>query len=117
MKASKTIKTAQLLFYLNALIWFVLGLVSWVSIGDHQAIPAYLRWTITLLMFGNASFMLFSGWGLGRGSRWLYLLALGVLAANIILTFTDQVGTLDWITLVIDLLLLGILITIRKKYL
>jgi hypothetical protein len=45
-----------------------------------------------------------------------YLFALAVLAVNVLLTFTDQVGALDWITLVIDLVLLGILIVARKQF-
>jgi len=68
-------------------------------------------------MFGNASAMCLAGWGLERRNRWFYAFALVVLGINIILTFTDQVGIYDWITLAIDLILLALLILVRKEYL
>jgi hypothetical protein len=40
-----------------------------------------------------------------------------VLIVNLVLTLTDQVGLLDWITLLIDLVLVGLLLANRKSYL
>jgi uncharacterized membrane protein YhaH (DUF805 family) len=50
---------------------------------------------------------------LGTGRRPFYYLALAVMAINIILTFTDQFGLLDFLTLVIDLAIVAILIAGR----
>lgn len=60
--------------------------------------------------------MIFSGWGIGRTQKGLYFLAIAVLIVNIILTITDEFGILDLVTLIIDLVLLGILLAIRNQY-
>jgi hypothetical protein len=33
-----------------------------------------------------------------------------------VLTFTDQVGALDWLTFAVDLVLLGILVVARRQF-
>ena len=67
-------------------------------------------------MLGNAAAFGLAGYGLGSGSRWAYLLALAVVALNLPLTLTDQVGLYDWITLGIDGLLLVLLLAARKEF-
>jgi hypothetical protein len=64
----------------------------------------------------------------GVGERWrdvciclhpqkTYEMALHTGSDGCILrTFTNQVGTLDWITLVIDILLLSVLVAPHKEY-
>ena len=100
---------------MNAAIWLVLGVVSVVRIGGDagQAVTAVV---VAILMFGNAGAMALSGALLGKRRLLFYLFALAVLAVNVVLTFTDQVGALDWITLAIDLVLVGILIVGRKQF-
>jgi hypothetical protein len=113
-KNFRLVKTAQALFYLNAVIWLVIGVVSLVRMAndspDHRVTAAI----VAVLMFGNAAAMLISGLGLGTRNKWLYFLAVAVIVVNIILTVTDQFGLLDFITLVIDVVLLGLLIVIRR---
>jgi hypothetical protein len=53
--------------------------------------------------------MLAAGMWLGRGRRAAYAFALAVLGANILLTFTDQFGIFDFITLVVDVVLVVLL--------
>lgn len=111
---SKT-KLAQGLFFLNALIWLGFGLYTlWGMAGRYPGhITVYI---IGILMLGNVGAMLLSGFLLGRQNNWFFYFAIFVLVINIILTVTDQFGFFDFITLVIDLVLLGILISIRKQY-
>jgi hypothetical protein len=111
----KAMRWAQGLFFLNAAIWLVFGIVSVVRIGGNagQAVTAVV---VAILMFGNAGAMALSGALLGKRRLLFYLFALAVLAVNVVLTFTDQVGALDWITLAIDLVLLGVLIVGRKQF-
>ena len=45
-----------------------------------------------------------------------FFIALIVLGVNIVLTVTDQVGLIDFITMLIDLAILGLLILDRAKY-
>ena len=112
----KAMRWAQGLFFLNAAIWLVFGIVSVVRIAGNagQGVTAVV---VAVLMFGNAGAMALSGVLLSKRRLLFYLFAMAVLAVNIILTFTDQVGAFDWITFAVDLVLLGILIVARKQFL
>jgi hypothetical protein len=112
----KALRWAQGLFFLNAAIWLVFGIVSAVRLAGNagQGMTAVV---VAVLMFGNAGAMALSGALLGKRRLLFYLFALAVLAVNIVLTFTDQVGALDWITFALDLVLVGILIVARKQFL
>jgi hypothetical protein len=111
----KAMRWAQGLFFLNAAIWLAFGVVSVVRIGGNagQGVTALV---VAILMFGNAGAMALSGVFLGKRRILFYLFALAVLAVNVLLTFTDQFGAFDLITLIIDLVLLGILIVARKRF-
>ncbi|MBN2393944.1 MAG: hypothetical protein JXR84_24640 [Anaerolineae bacterium] len=114
-KTLDTIQIAQALFFLNTAIWVALGITSLfrVARGPTSMMTAIV---IGILMFGNASAMAVSGFGLGTKRRGFYYLALAVLLVNIVLTFTDQVGLLDILTFALDLVLLVLLIVTRKRY-
>ena len=116
MKNQRLKSIIPTIFYLNAVIWLLLGLSSFGRISEGRVTPIYIQAVIAILMFGNAAAMLLSGWGIHRGGRGYFYLAMAVIPINILLTFTDQVGLLDWITLAIDLVLLFLLIIFRKAY-
>jgi hypothetical protein len=107
---------ARALFFVNTLIW--LGLAAYVlydmAVINTNRLPAIL---VGVFMLGNAAMMLVSAIMLGKRQTWAYYFAILVLAVNIILTFTDQFGFWDLLTLIIDLILFGILLSIRKPYL
>ena len=111
----RAVQWAQGLFFLNAAIWLGFGIASVVRLagGAGQGVTALV---VAILMFGNAGAMALSGALLGKRWALFYLFALAVLAVNVLLTFTDQVGALDWITFAIDLVLVGILIVARKQF-
>ena len=111
----KAMRWAQGLFFLNAAIWLVFGIVSVLRLGGNEG-QGVTALVVAILMFGNAGAMALSGALLGKRRMLFYLFALAVLAVNVLLTFTDQVGAFDWITLAIDLVLLGILIGARKQF-
>ena len=115
-KALDSVRVAQALFFLNAVIWLVLGVVSLVRMTNGNPDHTITAWIVAILMFGNAGAMLWSGVGIGKQQKRFYYLAVAVLIVNIILTVTDQFGILDLITLVIDLALFGLLIATRKRY-
>lgn len=104
----------QVLFFLNTAIWLVLGIVSLERFFNQSTSGILTTWIVALLMFGNAAAMLISGVVVARGGKWSYFFVLAVLLVNILLTFTDQVGILDLLTLLIDLVLL-ILVIITYK--
>lgn len=106
-------RQAQVLFFFNAAIWLMICFWTLVRAqGGEQAITA---WVITLLMLGNTAAFVIAGFGIGKSNRLFYYFGLAVLVVNILFTITDQFGMLDLITLIIDLVLLGVLITIRLK--
>jgi hypothetical protein len=41
---------------------------------------------------------------------------MAVVAVNIVLTFTDEVGALDLITAALDIIIVGLLIATRKQF-
>ena len=109
----KLAKTAQYLFFLIGGIWLVLAGLTFFSRGGFQS--AY--WIIAVLMVGNGGALIVLGVGINRFRKlffWLGLIAVGV---NIFLTFTDQFGLWDMITLLIDLSLFGVLVLNWKHYL
>ena len=114
-EALDTVRVAQILFFLDAAIWIALGITSLLNVarGSTSIMTAIV---IGVLMFGNAGAMVLSGFGLGKW-RGFYYLALAVLLVNIVLTFTDQVGSLDILTFLLDLALLVLLIATGKHYL
>jgi len=109
-------RAAQALFYLNAAIWSILGIWSLARLASDESGIKVSLLVVALLMFGNAAAMLCCGWGLSRLRRAWYYLALAVVVVNVVLTVTDQFGFLDLVTLLIDLVLLGLLLAIRKRY-
>ena len=110
------IKTAQALFLLNAVIWLVLAAVTLIRLSDGGAERAMTMLVVAVMMFGNVAAMLICGWGIGRGQKGFYYLAFAVVIVNIVLTFTDQFGLLDLITVIVDFVLLGFLIAARKRF-
>jgi hypothetical protein len=110
------IKTAQALFFLNAAIWLLLGVISLVRMASSGSVQVITALVIAVLMFGNAGAMLVSGIGLSKQQRLVYFFAIAVLVVNIILTITDQFGVVDLITLILDLFLLGLLVATRSQY-
>jgi hypothetical protein len=110
-------RLAQALFCLNALIWFLFGAISLARLAARNPEQSMTRWIVAILMFGNAAAMLISAWLIGRNKKAFYIIAVAVLLVNIVLTFTDQVGLSDLITLIVDMILLAILVVKRHPFL
>ncbi len=72
---------------------------------------------IMLLMFLNPAVLIWIGWGIGEGYRLYYYFGLLVLAGNIFLTLTDELGVFDLMTLILVGGLLIFLIVTRSKHL
>lgn len=112
-----SVKAAQALFFLMGVIWIAFGIAALIRLVSSSTNPMITLWVVALLMFGNAGAFLFLGWGIGRQSKLFFYLGILVLAANIFLTFTDEFGLYDLLTLIIDLVLLVLLIVTRSRYL
>jgi len=111
-----SIKAAQVLLGLTAIIWVSFGAVSLFTLAEQNPEQIVLFGLIAILMFGNAGAMLLASWLLGKRWKSGFYLALAVLLVNVILTLTDQFGIFDLITFILDLILLGILIAKRSVF-
>ncbi len=109
------LRWAQVLFFLNAVIWAVIGIVSLTRLGSTPSDQPATALILSILMFGNAAAMLGCGWAIGRQKKLYIYLAMIVLIVNLSLTVTDQFGLWDLITMLIDLVLLVLLVLLRNR--
>jgi hypothetical protein len=116
LKPFNLLKTAQALLCLDAAIWLILGVASLLRIANNPSASRMVLLIVAVLMFGNVTAMLLAALGLSTRRKLLYLFALAVLGVNILLTFTDQFGFLDFATLLLDLLIVGMLIAAHKQF-
>lgn len=105
-----SIKMAQILFYLSAIIWSLLGFISLGNLARQDPALMAVFALVALLMFGNAGAMLLAGRRLARRNKWALLFALAVLSLNLLLTFIDQFGIIDFITAMLDMFIVAILV-------
>lgn len=111
------LKLAQALLVLNALVWTVIGISTLLRLASSSSQSTVVFLLIAVLMFGNAVLMLAAAWLLGKRRSSFYYFALLVLLVNILLTFTDQFGMVDLLTVLFDLLILGMLVFKRSEFL
>lgn len=112
-----TMRVTQFLLGLEGLIWAGFGIISLQNMTEKYPDQTSLYGLIALMMFGNALAMLLSAWLIVKRKRIFYLFSLVILLVNLLLTFTDQVGTFDLATLILDLIICGILISRRTTFL
>jgi len=106
------------LFILLGMIWLVLGVWSIYRLGQvSNSVPPTIMWIVAILMFVNAALLIWISWGLGRGSKLYFYFGILLVAGNIFLTFTDEFGVLDLLTLIINVLLLLLLIAGHSRFL
>jgi hypothetical protein len=110
------VKAAQVLFIVNGAVWLLLAVTTLAGAAASTPFDR-VSGLLGSLMLGNAAAMWVAGAGLGRCERLPFFFAIALLAINILLTFTDQVGVLDIATLLLDLALLVLLLATRKRYL
>ena len=116
MVRTRTVLLVQALCITNAILWFVLGVLSLSNLMDHQTLPVSIMGIISVLMFGNAGAFLLVVFGLRRSSRWFYVPTLLLVMVNLVTSLTDQMGFLDWFVLGLNLVLFGLLVSARKEF-
>jgi hypothetical protein len=97
-------------------ILVVFGLVSFLRITANPG-RTVLYGFYALAMFADAALMLYCALQLGRRTRLIFLLSVGVLALNILLTIFDQFGLVDLLFVTLNLITLAALIMARKEFL
>lgn len=104
------LRFTRLLFFLNTILWLAFGISTVVGVVSSNQEDKLMQWMVAIMMFGNAYAMMISGIGILSRRKIFYLLALAVIFVNLVLTFTDQFGLFDFVTLVIDGVILALLI-------
>ena len=84
-KLTKPIRLVRSLFYLNGVIWLVLGVISLFRLGSGSNAYLITMLVIAILMFGNAAVMVVTGFVLKWPQKRWFWLATAVLIINIIL--------------------------------
>ncbi len=110
----KLLRVTRWLFFANALLWVIFGMASIWRLQANANISMGLAVVLAVFMSGNALAIFLSGFLLGKGYKFAFNFALMVLAVNIFLTITDQVGLWDAVTLLIDLALVTLLFVCKK---
>jgi hypothetical protein len=108
-------KLAEGLFYVNAVLWLIYSIVNFFQLGgpaSDQIGSLLVAVLLILLMVGNATAMGIAGLLLRTEHPWAYRCGLALLGLNVLLTFTDQFGFFDGMTLMLDLTLAGLLISL-----
>ena len=114
--SDKLIQIGKWLFWLNAAIWLIFGIWSMVRIGNSDGVEtAVTLWVIVILMLGNVAAFLWSSWAIQKQAAWYRFAVMAVLLVNIFLTFTDQFGIFDLLTLLLDLILLGLVFILHRR--
>lgn len=115
--AARLIRQTRALLIVNGALWLILALASFARLPDQSSLPTEGRPLIAALMFVNAAVLLWLGASLDRARRSTYLLSVLVVLVNLILTVTDEVGLLDLVALLVNVMLLALLLFARSAYL
>lgn len=111
-QATRLLKITQSMFFLNALVWLVFGILSFVR---ARAGDGNWRLTLAMLMVVNALLMFRFGLAIVKAQPWTFFLAILYVAANVVLSITDQFGWPDLLIMLLNLILLGLLIVSRQR--
>jgi lysylphosphatidylglycerol synthetase-like protein (DUF2156 family) len=113
----RTVTLNYIFILLNALVWLVLGVIIAASL--HPALPdqSLLKGIMAFMSFAGAAILLLAFILLLKRKRTGFFLALGFLLVTALLTFFDQVGWVDLLTLVIITVPIILLIKDRDWYL
>ncbi len=111
-KKLNTLRITQILLYINAVVWVFLGVFYSIHTISHPV----SQYMIVILMVINAAIFTWLGWGVGKKNPFFLYASYVFLGVNILLTITDEFGTLDIIVLVLNIIIIGLLISSRKQF-
>ncbi len=112
-QTSTLLKRTRILFFVNAVFWLILGMLSlsFRALDDGSL----ARWVITVLMLINGLVMIWFGIMIISGSSLVFTLAILYMSLNVVLSITDQFGWVDALILLLNLCLLGSLLVSRYR--
>jgi hypothetical protein len=112
-----TVRAALLLLALDALLWFVFGVVvATGGIASIASMPA-ARWVMAALAWTSAAALAGLAILLSKRLRPAFYLAVVLLTLIAVLSITDQIGILDLVSLAVSVIPLVLLLKDRGWYL
>lgn len=111
-QVSKLLKTTQVTFFLNALVWLAFAVMSF-SIAFNT--EGNWRFLLSTLMLINASIFVGFGFLIRKGQPWVFFVGILYVAVNVVLSITDQFGWFDFLIMLLNLVLLGLLFVTRQR--
>ena len=112
-QTSTLLNWTRILFFVNALFWLILGILSLSFRAFDDGSLA--RWVITVLMLINGLVMIWFGIMIISGGSLVFTLAILYMSLNVVLSITDQFGWVDALILLLNLCLLGSLLVSRYR--
>ena len=106
------LKLTQALFFVNAAIWFLFGAMNLVRVMETGSVA---RWILTAMMIANAAILVWFGVTIADRHAQVFFLAIVYTALNAVLSITDQFGWVDFLVLLLNLCLLGLLFITRHR--
>ena len=102
------------LFYIQAPLWFIVGLIYLLTFGLRTGafLPVFLAAVMMLFSF----WFILIGFYLGRKSRIAYAIAVLTMLLVILAGFADDFGLADFLFLVLNLFILLALILSRRVF-
>lgn|SRR5512147_2728305 len=108
------IKIARALFYFNALLWLGFSIYLYRDISSfNKGVSAFLAPLFLLVL---AASMLASGMLIARRIKWAYYFGITALALNLWFNFTGMFGVFDFVSILVDIVLVMILISCNRLY-
>lgn len=109
-------QTARYLVLLTSAMMTYFGLGTLLNLGSH---PELIGWFAAYAMFAflEATVLLFCYYRLKYRNKRVFQIAIVILALNAVLAIFDQVGLIDILYLLLNLVTLGALYLSRKDFL
>lgn len=113
----KSVVFTLALILLNAVFWLGYTVITVLG-GTHlTSVPVVVRWLIFLLALGSSVLLTGIALLLKRRSRWGFYAGVLMLTLIAVLSITDEFGVLDFFSLLISLVPLGLMLKDRGWYL
>lgn len=109
-----TVRATKALMALHAAVWVMFGIAA-ASPTSPTVLLSDTSWTAVFLMFANAAVLAYLAIAVRSERPRVFVLAVAVIVANLVLTLADPVGPADVFVLLLNALTLGLLFAARAS--
>lgn len=110
--------TATMAFILvNALVWLVFGVIMAANAHPALQVSPLIKEIMAIISFATAGLLIGSFIFVSRHNRMAYYIVLALLAATFLANFFDNIGLVDLVVIIINIIPIILLIKDRAWYL